>query len=183
MQNSKNLFILKKDNNLKDYFFINLVSLIISSTFAITFIFFQAGSENKNILLTIKVLAISYFITLFPILLSNITSFLRNKNFLDFIKFEPFFSFIGLLIVVLFSLIAPLLDLSLLPIILGIIFLFYYLIVSFKNSILTFKNIPTILILIFFSLFILFTLWSSKYLVYYFSPIFNEKILDRKSVV
>lgn len=175
-QNFVDFLILKKDDNLKDYFLINFITLIISTTFACIFIFFRAGFENKNVLLFFYFLFISYFLVLFPVLLSGVISFFRKKSLIDSIKFEPFFSLIGLLFLIVISLAAPFFNLLPLIIILGIICIFYYLVIFFKNELFTAKNIPIIPIIIFFSLFILFTLWSSKYLVYYFSPIFLEKI-------
>lgn len=175
-QNFVDFLILKKDDNLKDYFLINFITLIISTTFACTFIFFRASFENKNVLLFFYFLFISYFLVLFPVLLSGVISFFRKKSLIDSIKFEPFFSLIGLLFLIVISLAAPFFNLLPLVIILGIICIFYYLVIFIKNRLFTVKNIPLIAIIIFFSLFILFTIWSSKYLVYYFSPIFLEKI-------
>src|SRR3989304_2691138 len=180
MQNFKNLFILEKNNNLKDYFFINLISLLISSTFVCIFFISRIRLENKNTPLTFKVLIISYFIILFPIFLSGVLSFFQKKNIADFIKYEPFFSLAGLSLVIIFSLVSPFINLIILIVVLSFIYLLYFLIVFIRNKFFVSKDFFIIAIVIFLSLFILFTLWSSKFLLYYFSPIFYEKLFTGK---
>ncbi len=183
MKSFNNLFILEKKSDLKDYFLINLITLIISFTFASTFIFLRAGLEDKNIFLTLKVLIVSYFIILLPLFLSGVLGFIRKKDISSFIRYEPFFLLAGLLFVIFISFVSPVINLIIFIEASGLIFLFYFLFVFVKNKIFNFKYFFIIPLAIFFSLFIIFSLWSSKFLLYYMSPVFYEKLFTGEALI
>ncbi len=183
MKHFNKLFILEEKSNLEDYFFINLISLIISSTFAFAYIFLRIGLEDKSIFLTSKVLIVSFFIILFPLFLSGVLSLIRKKNIANFIIYEPFFLLVGLLFVVFISFISHVINLMIFVGTLGIIFLSYFLFVFIKNKLFNSKDLFIALLAIFFSLFITFSFWSSKFLLYYMSPIFYEKLFTGEALI
>jgi len=183
MKRFNKLFILEEKSDLADYFFINLIPLIISSTFALSFIILRAGLEDKSIFLTSRVLIVSFFIILFPFFLSGILSIIQKKNIADFIQYEPLFLLAGLIFVIFISFISPVINLMTFIAASGLIFLFYFLFVFIKNKFFNFKGLFIVPLAIFFSLFIIFSFWSSKFLLYYMSPIFYEKLFTGEALI
>jgi len=183
MQNLKKFFVLEKNTNLENFFIIDLISLIIPSVFVCIFFTFRIGFEDRNTILTLEILAITYFIILFPFFISVILSFFKRRVIADFIQYQPFFLFISLLLVIIISLISYYFNLLFLIVILGFIFLLYFLFIFIKNKIINFKYFFIIQLVIFFSIFILFSLWSSKFLSYYMSPVFYEKLFTGEAFI
>jgi len=183
MQSFKNLFILERNDDSKDYFFINLISLVISSTFAVVFIICRLGLEDKYIILIFKSLIICYFIILFPVFLSGLLSFFKKKDIKNFIQYDPFFSLAGLLLIIIVSLISTFFNLIILISILSFICLLFFLFFLIKNKFFIFKDLFIIIFTVIFSLFVIFSLWSSKFLLYYSSPIFYEKLFTGEAFI
>lgn len=182
-ENFRNLSTLEKNNDLKDYFFINLISLLMPSIFVCIFFIFRIGLENKNLLLTFKILGISFFIILFPIFLSGVLSLFQKKTFSSFVKYEPFFSLAGLFLIIVISFVSPFFNLIILVVILSFVYLVYFFIVFIKNKFFVLKDFYIIGLVTFFSLCLIFTLWSSKFLLFYSSPILYEKIFTGKAAI
>jgi len=168
----KNIVTRTEEN--REYFFINIFSILFALTYISVFLFLRIGFQN-DILLIIKAFSISVFIILFPFILSTCLGIFRN-GFNEYFKWDPFFTILGLLFLMLVSLIAPFFNLVYLIIVLGAGFFTFYIYLLVRNRIFRLRDIYIIIAVIVFSVFIILSLWSSKYLIYYSSPLLYEKI-------
>lgn len=163
-----NLFLTINDKKAKDYFYINFISIITSLTIGFLIIISRVGLEDLYTSRVLKILLLSSFMLLFPAFLVNIIT--RNKERLS--RYSSYDAFFFLMLSLVIFLPSPaFIVIGLLAVIsfiyFGVIFLKYQ---NTKNTIYLF------LIFIVFSTFISFYLWGARFLTFYSSPVFYERL-------
>jgi hypothetical protein len=164
----------------KSYYLINLASLIISIVIFIAFLIFPTSLPHNSLSINIFFLFISTFLLLTPSFFTKLIFTIKKNIFIDHDRYDPFLTFLFFLFLIAISLITSFINLLFLIIIIGFFALLFFLLMILRNKLLKINSLVSIVIIIVLSFFLIISMWGSKFLTYYSSPIFYEKLFTGK---
>ncbi len=167
----------------RSYFFINLSAFIISLIFFISFLIFSSDYPENNIACNIYYLFISFFLLFAPNLAIRIISALKRQKYSSYERYDPVIILLVFALLILISLFPFRTDLLAPVAFTGIFSAVIFFAQLAANKVIRKDSLMPLGIIILFSAFIVFSLWSSKFLLYYSSPIFYEKLFTGNAFI
>ena len=171
---------LKNNLNNRDSnrFFIIILSMILSTVFAITYIISRIGfgEPEQEVIIVLKTLFLSYFIFLFPYILIRFLAIFKNKKLKLFPGLESILTFAIIILVALIGFLSRIISFNLLFILVFFVLIFLiFLIIDYRLNYLN-KLLALPVILIISGLIIWFV--STRWGLNYSNPYYPESIIN-----